>query len=81
MPTGLVNAETRYYTEIRRRIIDIPNALEMNRLYSDKLFDLYQTLKDSDERSEVEYELNYLIEQARALRKIQTQLNLSEETA
>lgn len=77
----LVNAERRYYAEIGKVIVDIPNALEMNRVYSDKLFDLYETLKNPDEKNEIEYELNYLIEQAKAIKKIQAQLNQAEETA
>lgn len=72
MIMGLCDAETKYFREIRRTVVDINSALKMNHLYSDRLFELYGTLKDSEEKAEIEYEIDYLVGQAKALRKIQS---------
>ena len=63
----LVEAENKYYREIKNTFVDIDRALRMNRLYCNKLFEFYHSLKDPEEKKEIEHEIDYLIEQARAL--------------
>jgi hypothetical protein len=71
MITGLVEAKRRYFDEIHRTKVDVDRALKMNRLYCNKLFELHFTLTDYEERSELESEIDYLIEQSKVLRDIQ----------
>ncbi len=73
---GLVNAETNYYAELRKTNVDVQRALDMNEKYCDQLFVLYDATRDAEEREELYYEINYLIDQARALK---IQLNHPEE--
>lgn len=75
MIKGLVNAETEYYAVIGNNRVDIERALKMNRIYCDKLFELYHTLVDPEEKTEMEYEIDYHINQGKLLQKIKTQLN------
>ena len=72
MIVGLCDAETKYFREIGKKNINVKEALRMNQLYSDRLFELHRTLNDNEEREEIEYEIDYLIEQAKALRKFQS---------
>jgi hypothetical protein len=80
MANGLIEAETNYIGVLGRKDVNIGQALKMNLVYHERLFDFYEeTMKRKDkdkpeyehELSELEYELEHLLKQAHLLRNIQ----------
>lgn len=69
MSKTLAGIEVEYFHSLRTG--DVNRALRNNCLYYSKLFDLYQTLNDEEDKIEIAQELNYLVEQARYLKQIQ----------
>ena len=77
---GLVNAETNYFRTMGRNLIDLEKAINNNRLYSDKLLELYSGTTNNEDKRELEQELTYLSQQLNLLRKLKdTQLNNPED--
>ncbi len=73
----LKNAETSYFYSLQRGKID--SALDKNQKYYEKLFELYKSLGNYEDKFEIACELEHLCKQARFLKNIQ--LNKPEETA
>ncbi len=77
---GLVNAETNYFGSIGRSFINFDKAIKNNRLYSDKLLELYSNTTNNEDRIELEQEITYLHKQVILLKRLRdTQLNNPED--
>ena len=79
MNNAIVDIERTYYSSFLKPNVNVDEILDMNELYCDELFKLYEKTIDEEEKIELEYEIEYTIDQARVLRNIQ--LNNPEESA
>lgn len=74
MITGLCDAETKYFRSLRKIAkcsLGIDKTLADNQNYYGKLYELYNETDNPEDKLELQYELNYLMEQSMLLNNIQ----------